>query len=134
MRGFPKSTEFTSVKGDIVFIDEMDTDVHNLLITGMMNQIIPEITGQLIASTHNTRLMASLSPENVFIIIVDRDGFKRIQPASAIKRVRPSNNIRNMYLNGDFMGIPYIADLDLSDIDDIGTESMSSSSGISKER
>ena len=45
MRGFPKSTEFTSVKGNIVFIDEMDTDVHDLLITGMMNQIIPEITG-----------------------------------------------------------------------------------------
>ena len=78
--------------------------------------------------------MASLSPENVFVISVDRDGFKRIQPASAIKRVRPSNNIRNMYLDGDFMGIPYIANLGLSDIDDIGTESMSSSSGISKER
>lgn len=110
------------VKGDIVFIDEMDTGVHDLLITGMMDQIIPEITGQLIASTHNTCLMASLSPENVFIIGVDHDGFKRIQPASAIKRVRQSNNIRNMYLNGDFMGIPYIADLGLSDIDDVETE------------
>ncbi len=89
MKGFPKSTEFTSVKNDIMFIDEMDTDVHDLLITGMMNQIKPVITGQLIASTHNTCLMASVSPENVFIISVDRDGFKRIQPASAIKRVRP---------------------------------------------
>ncbi len=110
------------VDGKTVFIDEMDTGIHDLLITGMMEQIIPEITGQLIVTTHNTCLMNILSPENVFIIGIDRNGYKKIRCVSSIERIRKNNSIRHKYYEGDLMGIPFIADLGITDILKTGRE------------
>ncbi|MGN1044428.1 MAG: ATP/GTP-binding protein [Candidatus Methanomethylophilaceae archaeon] len=110
------------VAGDCVFVDEIDTGVHDLLITGVMEQTIPEIRGQLIATTHNTCLMETLSPDNVYIIRIDRNAFKEIRCVSSIERIRPQNSIRHKYYEGNFMGIPYIADLDLDSIAEIEKE------------
>jgi len=110
------------VGGRTVLIDEMDTGIHDLLITGMMAQMIPEIDGQLIATTHNTCLMNILSPKNVFIIGVDMNGYKRIRCVSSIERIRKSNSIRHKYYEGDLMGIPYVANLGISDILEAGRE------------
>lgn len=108
------------VAGGCVFVDEMDTGVHDLLITGVMEQTIPEIKGQLIATTHNTCLMDTLSADNVYVIGIDRNGFKKIRCVSSIERIRPQNSIRHKYYEGNLMGIPYIADLDLDSIASIG--------------
>lgn len=110
------------VAGGCVFVDEMDTGVHDLLITGVMEQTIPEITGQLIATTHNTCLMDTLSADNVYVIGIDRNGFKKIRCVSSIERIRPQNSIRHKYYEGNLMGIPYIGDLDLKNIAKIEKE------------
>ncbi|WP_400227112.1 ATP/GTP-binding protein [Methanomethylophilus alvi] len=110
------------VAGGCVFVDEMDTGVHDLLITSVMEQTIPEIKGQLIATTHNTCLMDTLSADNVYVIGIDRNGFKKIRCVSSIERIRPQNSIRHKYYEGNLMGIPYIANLDLDSIAEIGKE------------
>ena len=100
----------------IEFVDEMDSGVHDLLITNVMEQTIPAIKGQLVATTHSTCLMDSLSPDSVYVIGVDRKGFKKIRCVSSIERIRSTNSIRHKYYEGNFLGIPYIADLGLTDI------------------
>ncbi len=103
------------VNGDCVFMDEIDTGIHDLLITDVLKQTIPDIRGQLIATTHNTCLMDALSPDNVYIIGIDRQGFKRIFTAAS-KGVRPTNSIRHKFLSGYLEGVPYIADLGMTDL------------------
>ncbi len=110
------------IRGGTVFIDEMDTGVHDLLISGVIEQAIPDIKGQLVATTHNTCLMEALDADSVYVIGVDMDGFKKIRCISSIERVRKTSNIRHKYYEGNFMGIPYIGDLGLPDIIRMGTE------------
>lgn len=116
------SSLLACVTGSCVFVDEMDTGVHDLLITGVMEQTIPEIKGQLIATTHNTCLMDSLSADNVYVIGIDLNGYKKIRCVSSIERIRRQNSIRHKYYEGNLMGIPYISELDLSNIAEIGKE------------
>ncbi len=108
------------INGGCVFIDEMDTGVHDLLISGIMEQAIPEIKGQLVATTHNTCLMDDLDADHVFVIGVDMNGYKKIRCVSSIERIRKANSIRHKYYDGNFMGIPYIADLALERIAGMG--------------
>ncbi len=110
------SALISCVQGGCVFIDEMDTGVHDLLISGVIEQTIPDIKGQLVATTHNTCLMDELDANSVYVIGVDMDGFKKIRCVSSIERIRKANSIRHKYYEGNFMGIPYIADLGLPGI------------------
>lgn len=110
------SALLSCIQGGCVFMDEMDTGIHDLLITGVIEQAIPDIKGQLVATTHNTCLMDELNPDNVYVIGVDMDGYKKIRCISSIERIRDTNSIRHKYYEGNFMGIPYIADLGLPGI------------------
>ena len=114
------SALLSCVEGRTVFIDEIDSGIHDLLMTSVMEQAIPEIKGQLVATTHNTCLMDALSAENVYVIGIDRDGFKEIRCVSSIERIRKKNSIRHKYYEGNFLGIPYVADLGLSELSDEG--------------
>lgn len=114
------SALMSCVQGGCVFIDEMDTGVHDLLISGVIEQIIPDIKGQLVATTHNTCLMDGLDADSVYVIGVDMDGYKRIRCVSSIERIRKTNSIRHKYFEGNFMGIPYIGDLGLPGIVGMG--------------
>lgn len=102
--------------GRTVVIDEIDTGIHDLLVSQMMSQIIPDITGQLIATTHNTYLMTYKDAPNIFIISIDRNGFKQI---ASIQSTEPPNirtNVQKRYMEGYYSGIPLIADIGLRDI------------------
>ena len=112
----------SSVKGRTVFVDEIDSGIHDLLITSVMEQTIPEIKGQLIAATHNTCLMDALPPNSVYVIGVDRNGYKEIRCVSSIERIQKNNSIRHKYYEGNFLGIPYVADLGMSELADEGEE------------
>ncbi len=110
------SALMSCVQGGCVFIDEMDTGVHDLLISGVIEQTIPDIKGQLVATTHNTCLMDELDADSVYVIGVDMDGYKRIRCVSSIERIRKANSIRHKYLEGRFGGIPFPADIGLTGI------------------
>ncbi|MBR6037209.1 MAG: AAA family ATPase [Candidatus Methanomethylophilaceae archaeon] len=112
----------SSIKGRTVFVDEIDSGIHDLLITSVMEQTIPEIKGQLIAATHNTCLMDALTPNSVYVIGIDRKGYKDIRCVSSIERIQKNNSIRHKYYEGNFLGIPYVADLGMSELADEGEE------------
>lgn len=110
------------IEGRIVFVDEIDAGVHDLLITEVVKQMMQSIKGQLVATTHNTCLMDELPPDKVYVIGIDRNGFKKIRCVSSIERIKPRNSIRHKYYEGNFLGIPYVSELDLPGIASIDQE------------
>ncbi|MGN0098487.1 MAG: ATP/GTP-binding protein, partial [Candidatus Methanomethylophilaceae archaeon] len=104
--------------GGVAFIDELDSGIHDKLVVDVMSQIMPKIRGQLVITTHNTSLMEITKPSSLFILRVDRNGYKDIRPMNRIAEVQTNNNKRKIYLKGAFDGIPHIRDLDLEGIAD----------------
>ena len=103
-------------EGQTAFIDEMDSGVHDKLIFDLMQQILPDLKGQLVVTTHNTSLLEFLPPANAFVLNVDSEGFKAIYPFSDVVRTQKNNNNRNRYLQGQFDGVPIIGYIGLSEI------------------
>ena len=103
-------------EGNIVFIDEVDSGIDAKLVFDMMQEILPDLKGQLIITTHNTSLLEFLPPSNVFILDVDSEGFKSIMSVSEIERTQRNNNNRIRYLHGQFNGVPIIGYIDLAGI------------------
>ncbi|KAA8346857.1 AAA family ATPase [Leuconostoc mesenteroides] len=104
--------------GGTVIIDEIDTGIHDLLISKLVENLADSITGQLIFTTHDTLLMQTLPTQNIYVIQVDYQGRKRVSNLNQASgsRLRDSNNIQKLYLNGYFSGIPYLNDVDFDDI------------------
>ena len=102
--------------GGVAFIDELDSGVHDKLICDLLLQILPEVDGQLVVTTHNTNLLRFVPPKNVFVIDVDSNGSKSIENIRDIKRTQRSNNNQIRYLNNAFGGVPYIGVVDLKGI------------------
>lgn len=103
-------------EGRTAFIDEMGSGIHDKLVFDLMQQILPDLKGQLVITTHNTSLLEFLPPSNVFILDVDAEGYKSILPVSAIGRTQRNNNNRIRYLHGQFNGVPIIGYIDLAGI------------------
>jgi len=101
-----------------VIYDEMDTGIHDKLICDIMADILPDMKGQFIVTTHNTCLLENLDPKNVFVIRVDRLGNKDISAFDRIEKTGKNNNNRNRYMNGVFDGIPIISSIGLGEIAD----------------
>ena len=102
--------------GKTVVIDEIDTGIHDLLVSQLIDQCIPDITGQLIATTHNTSLMTNKDAPNIFILSIDRNGFKRIASIQSTEPPNIKTNVQKRYLEGYYSGIPLTADIGLKDI------------------
>lgn len=111
----------TGLLGNTVFLDEMDNGIHDLLIKellGSVREALQEaLQGQLIVTTHNTLLLESLPPDEVYILHADAEGHKQATClADYGKRLQKNHNLRRGYLRGDYEGIPYIGDLDLQEL------------------
>lgn len=112
---------FAGVAGASVFIDEIDSGIHDLLMKNILEHLDDSLTGQFIATTHNTLLMESLSPENTYIIRIDSKGHKKIDCVADYKvRTQKTNSIRSKYLRGDYDGIPFTGYFDFKElVDDV---------------
>lgn len=112
---------FSSLRGSTVLIDEVDTGIHDLLmhdIIEIYNQALIETNnGQFIATTHNTTLMNLLPKESIYIVVSDARGNKEVVNIDDYKfRTQKSNSIQNKYFNGDYKGIPYVGNLDFTEL------------------
>ncbi len=105
-------------EGRTVIIDGIDTGVHDLLVSQLLEQCIPDITEQLIVTTHDISLMTHRDAPNTFIISIDRHGYKRIDSIQSIEPPNVKTNVRKRYVEGYYSGIPLIADVGLKDIYD----------------
>lgn len=105
----------SALEGKVVLIDEIDTGIHDLLITNLLLGI-KNIKGQFIVTTHNTMILETELNKNAFIIKVDNDGKKELIAISDFEgRIHPNINVRKRYLRGDYYGIPQSIDLDYND-------------------
>lgn len=103
--------------GEIVIIDEIDNGVHDLLMKAIIESLKDEITGQLIITTHNTLLMETLDKQDIYIIVSDYKGQKKVNCISDYDmKIQKNNNIRELYLKGAFGGIPSINMVDFTEI------------------
>ena len=125
---------FSSFIGASVFIDEIDSGIHDLLMQNVLGQLDDSLEGQFIATTHNTLLMENLQPESTYIIRVNADGNKTVDCVAEYKvRTQKNNNIRNKYLRGDYDGIPHSGYLDLQELVEDTMENILSSVFTGKE-
>lgn len=107
----------TCSTGGTALIDEFDSGIHDKIIHDMLEEIIPELRGQLILTTHNTLRLDTAEPEHVYVIRIDPDGFKEIRTFDSIAPTRKGHhNNRQRYLQGLFDGIPFIRMIDLESI------------------
>ena len=102
--------------GKAVMIDELDSGVHDKLILDMIQEILGEVKGQLIVTTHNTSLLKILEPKSAFIINVDLNGDREIHSISKIMRTQRNHNNQDRYLRGLMDGVPQMGSLDLDEI------------------
>lgn len=100
-----------AIKGESVWIDEMDLGIHDIIIRNILKAISGKIKGQLIITTHNTTLLefvsdGSIPKESIYILDSDYKSEKRINCINEYS-IKSTNNVRNMYLRGEFGGISF---------------------------
>lgn len=103
-------------RGAVVFIDEMDSGIHDKLVHDLVKEIVESVRGQLVLTTHNTSLIRDADPAGVYVISIDALGNKEVRSIDKIARTQRSHNNTSRYLNGLFGGVPYIGVVDLEDI------------------
>ncbi len=110
-----------AIHGATVVIDEIDTGIHDLSIQRLIQSVLPVIKGQLIVTTHNTRLMESDLNDSCFYIFTrDDNAIKTIRSIRDVgKRIQPHHNRRDQYLKGVYNGIPAPEMVDFTAIKDI---------------
>jgi AAA15 family ATPase/GTPase len=112
---------FSALRGGTVLIDELDRGLHDLLVIEIIKlfqeSLVETINGQFIATTHNTSLMKLFSNEAIYIITADAKGNKEIVTVDDYSSHTKKNNYaQNKYLNGNYSGIPYVGNLDFTEI------------------
>ena len=96
------------MSGGVSVIDEMDCGVHDRLEADLLVKLLPDITGQLIMTSHNTYSMVDVKPDRIFVIRLDGEGYRLISRVSDITVTHRNHNNRNRYMCGVFDGIPCI--------------------------
>ena len=100
-------------EGAPLFIDELDASLHTQAAEAVLKLFCSRETNpkgaQLIATTHDTNLLASslLRRDEVWFTEKDDDGATRLYPLTDI-RTRKGDNIEKGYLQGRYGGVPFI--------------------------
>jgi uncharacterized protein len=103
-------------KGHILFIDEMDTSLHPLMVRFLIRFIQnPEINrhnAQLIFTTHDTSVLDAelFRRDQVWFVEKDREQASRLYPLSDFKP-RKGEALEKGYLNGRYGALPFIGEL-----------------------
>jgi len=108
---------FSAVQGYTVIIDEIDSNIHDLMIKAIIEATNENLKGQLITTTHNTSLLNTLDYDNVYVIDVDRNGYKNVFPINkAGSRIHENHNVQERYKSGLYGGVPYTGYIDMSEV------------------
>ena len=102
--------------GGMLFVDDLDVCIHDILVKSLLEDSLPEIPGQLVATTHDTLLMDETRADSVFIIRIDMEGYKEIRSVASIEKPHKGTNVQRRYAAGCYRGIPFTGDLGLDGI------------------
>ncbi|MEE8394136.1 MAG: AAA family ATPase, partial [Rhodospirillales bacterium] len=98
--------------GGVAVLDELDSDIHPLLLPELIRMFQDEETNpldaQLIFSCHNATLFEYLEKEEVYFTEKKADGSTEIYGLKDVKGIRRDTNIYAKYLMGAFGAVPQI--------------------------
>jgi uncharacterized protein len=103
-------------KSRILFIDELDTSLHPLIVRFLIgliqNQDINKHNAQLIFTTHDTSVLDTdlFRRDQVWFVEKDREQVSRLYPLSDFKP-RKGEALEKGYLNGRYGALPFIGEL-----------------------
>ena len=103
-------------RGSLLIIDEIDTALHTLLVTKVVelfgSETLNPRSAQLLATTHDTNLLCSgvLRRDQIWFVEKALDGSSSIYPLTDIS-TRREDNLERGYLKGRFGAIPFTGDL-----------------------
>lgn len=103
-------------KGRILFVDELDTSLHPLLVRFLIeifhNSKTNPHNAQLIFTTHNTSFLAAelFRRDQIWFMEKDRENATNMYPLSDF-RARKDEALEKRYLQGRYGALPFIGDL-----------------------
>ena len=117
-----------AISGGVVWFDEFDLGIHDVLISTIIRAVANKIQGQLVITTHNTTLIEpdaihEIGTEAVYILDSDYMANKKFHCLSDYN-IKKTNNPRDMYLRGAFGGISFVDKLYIDDIFDMEIENL----------
>ena len=111
----------SSLEGRISIIDEIDSNIHDVLINTILEELYDSIEEQIIITTHNTMLLESEKLRSgAYIFNIDKKGKKELVPITDYEdRMHPNINVRKRYLSGLYGGVPFSTYINFDELKDI---------------
>jgi len=103
-------------KGRILFIDELDTSLHPLLVRFLIENFHSNVTNrndaQLVFTTHDTSILDTelFRRDQVWFVEKDRENATKLYPLSDFSP-RKGEALEKWYLKGRYGALPFIGDL-----------------------
>lgn len=101
-----------AAKNKIVIIDNIDTNVHPILLKSIIEFFYNKIEGQVIYTSSNSIALLDIKELKNMIYVVDHGDIKNI---NSFRRIFDKNNLLSLYCKGTFGGIPTIDQNKLSE-------------------
>ncbi len=111
----------SSLEGKISVIDEIDSNIHDVLINTILEELFDSIKEQIIITTHNTMLLESEKLRGgAYIFNINKENKKELVPITDFEdRIHPNINVRKRYLNGLYGGVPFSTYINFDELKDI---------------
>ena len=108
---FPR-LHFVLETGSVAVFDEIDTDMHPLLMPEIFRWFSDTTRNphgaQLFFTAHNPALLDELEKEQIFLTKKERSGTTRVVGVRDIKGLRREPSLMKKYLSGELGAVPYI--------------------------
>lgn len=103
-------------RGRTVIVDGIDAGIHPELSYLMLDEILGSGKGQLIMTSHNTRLLLELDPEKAYVINQGFMDAKTVVPIASVGGSDAEGDNEERYHNGVFGDIPRTSLIDMEEI------------------
>lgn len=101
----------------ILFFDELDSSIHDKMVVEILKSVSKNIKGQLILTTHNTKIMQEKELQNNVYVMIEEDEEKKIEKIKDYEtRLHPNINPEKRYWKGAYGGIPTDITIDFSEV------------------
>lgn len=96
--------------GDVVVLDELDNNLHPLMVPEIVNLFRSKnhnpLNAQLFFSTHNVQILSELDKQQIVLVEKNEDNVSDAWKLDDIQGVRSDENYYTKYLAGAYGGIP----------------------------
>ncbi len=98
--------------GGIAVLDEMDSDLHPIMVPEIINLFISKNynpnNAQILFSTHSVQILNNLDKQQIMLVEKDNKGVSEAWSLSDVKGVRADDNFYAKYMSGAYGAVPKI--------------------------